>query len=50
MSIALGGSRPVGREDGWYLEPTIVTGVGPGQEIFEEEVFGPVLGVTHVRR
>lgn len=44
--IALGGGAPAGLEEGWYLEPTVVTGVGPGQEIFEEEVFGPVLGVT----
>jgi aldehyde dehydrogenase (NAD+)/betaine-aldehyde dehydrogenase len=46
VSIPLGGSRPAGREDEWYLEPTIVSDVGPGQEIFEEEVFGPVLGVS----
>jgi aldehyde dehydrogenase (NAD+) len=46
VSIALGGSRPAGREDEWYLEPTIVSGIRPGQEIFEEEVFGPVLGVS----
>jgi aldehyde dehydrogenase (NAD+) len=45
-SIALGGARPAGREDEWYLEPTVVSDVGPGQEIFEEEVFGPVLGVS----
>jgi aldehyde dehydrogenase (NAD+) len=37
-----GGSRP----QEWVLEPTIVTGVRPGSEIFEEEVFGPVLSVT----
>lgn len=46
VSIATGGARPAGREDEWYLEPTIVSGVGPGQEIFDEEVFGPVLGVS----
>ena len=44
--IVLGGQRPAGREDAWFLEPTIVTGAGPGTEIFEEEVFGPVLTVT----
>jgi aldehyde dehydrogenase (NAD+) len=43
--LALGGGRP-GRGDDWFLEPTIVTGVGPGAELFEEEVFGPVLSVT----
>ena len=46
VSIPLGGGRPAGREHEWYLEPTIVSGVRPGQEIFEEEVFGPVLGVS----
>jgi aldehyde dehydrogenase (NAD+)/betaine-aldehyde dehydrogenase len=44
--ITLGGGAPAGLEDGWYLEPTVVTDVSPGQEIFEEEVFGPVLAVT----
>ena len=44
--LLLGGGAPVGLEDGWYLEPTVVAGVGPGDEIFEEEVFGPVLSVT----
>lgn len=37
-----GGGRPAGRE-GWYLEPTLVAGAGPDSEIFNEEVFGPVL-------
>jgi aldehyde dehydrogenase (NAD+) len=46
VSVTLGGSRPAGREDEWFLEPTIVADVAPGQEIFEEEVFGPVLGVS----
>ncbi len=44
--LALGGGAPAGLENGWYLEPTVVTGVTRGQEIFEEEVFGPVLSVT----
>jgi aldehyde dehydrogenase (NAD+)/betaine-aldehyde dehydrogenase len=45
-AVVLGGARPEGREDEWYLAPTIVTGVRPGVELFEEEVFGPVLAVT----
>jgi aldehyde dehydrogenase (NAD+)/betaine-aldehyde dehydrogenase len=44
--IARGGGAPAGLDDGWYLEPTIVVDVGTGQEIFAEEVFGPVLSVT----
>lgn len=38
----VGGGRPDGL-DGWYLEPTLVSGVGAEAEIFNEEVFGPVL-------
>jgi aldehyde dehydrogenase (NAD+)/betaine-aldehyde dehydrogenase len=38
----VGGARPSGQE-GWYLEPTLVAGAGPEAEIFNEEVFGPVL-------
>ncbi len=44
--IVVGGGRPRGLEEGWYLEPTVVSGVRVGLELFEEEVFGPVLGVT----
>ncbi|HEX5192235.1 MAG TPA: aldehyde dehydrogenase family protein [Solirubrobacteraceae bacterium] len=44
--VRRGGGVPAGLDDGWYLEPTILEDVHPGQEIFEEEVFGPVLSVT----
>jgi acyl-CoA reductase-like NAD-dependent aldehyde dehydrogenase len=30
---------------GWFVEPTIFTGVEPGMRIAKEEVFGPVLSV-----
>ncbi len=30
---------------GWFVEPTIFTGVRPGMRIAQEEVFGPVLAV-----
>jgi len=30
---------------GWFVEPTIFTGVDPGMRIAKEEVFGPVLSV-----
>lgn len=42
-----GGGVPVieGREDGWFVEPTIFTGVNNGMPIAREEVFGPVLAV-----
>jgi len=44
--IALGGSRILQDSGGWYMEPTIVTGVKPDDAIAQQEVFGPVLAVT----
>ena len=46
--IALGGrdGRHDGREHGWFVEPTIFTGVTPRMRIFREEIFGPVLSVV----
>ena len=44
--IALGGARILQDTGGWYMEPTIVTGVKPDDAIAQQEVFGPVLAVT----
>jgi acyl-CoA reductase-like NAD-dependent aldehyde dehydrogenase len=43
----LGGSRATRPEcgDGWFVEPTIFTGVKNAMRIAQEEVFGPVLAV-----
>ncbi|UEG19537.1 aldehyde dehydrogenase [Pantoea ananatis] len=41
--VVLGGKR-AGRE-GFYFEPTIITGVHQEMEIMREEIFGPVLPV-----
>jgi aldehyde dehydrogenase (NAD+) len=43
--LVTGGNRAVGAglERGWYLEPTLLTGVGVSDEIWNEEVFGPVV-------
>ena len=41
----MGGSRPAGLDRGWFVEPTIFTGVGPSMTIAQEEIFGPVLAV-----
>ena len=43
--VAYGGGRPPGLDRGWFVEPTIFTGVEPGMRIAQEEVFGPVLAV-----
>jgi aldehyde dehydrogenase (NAD+) len=45
--LALGG-RPADRPEcgsGWFIEPTIFTGVDNRMRIAQEEVFGPVLSV-----
>jgi aldehyde dehydrogenase (NAD+)/betaine-aldehyde dehydrogenase len=42
-AFAVGGSRPGGAlAGGFYLEPTLVTGIGNGAEIAQEELFAPV--------
>ncbi|MVU81704.1 aldehyde dehydrogenase family protein [Nocardia sp. ET3-3] len=40
--IPVGGGRPAGLEDGFYLEATLVTGVPNTAEIAQEELFAPV--------
>lgn len=47
--LALGGSRILQDTGGWYMEPTVMTGVKPEHRIAREEVFGPVLAVTPFR-
>jgi gamma-glutamyl-gamma-aminobutyraldehyde dehydrogenase len=44
--LALGGSRILQDTGGWYMEPTILTGVSPQDRVAQEEVFGPVLAVS----
>jgi len=41
--VVLGGGR-----DGNYIEPTILTGIAPGDEASQEEFFGPVAQVYRV--
>ena len=38
-----------GSEEGYYIEPTILTNVDPREVIAQEEVFGPVLVVIRAR-
>ncbi len=44
--VAGGPGRPDGFEKGWYTRPTLFADVRPGTDLFENEVFGPVLAVT----
>jgi aldehyde dehydrogenase (NAD+) len=46
-TAVLGGKRPSLPEcgDGWFVEPTIFSGVKNSMRIAQEEVFGPVLSI-----
>jgi aldehyde dehydrogenase (NAD+) len=41
----VGGGTPTHLDRGFYVEPTVFRGVGPGMRIAREEIFGPVLVV-----
>jgi aminomuconate-semialdehyde/2-hydroxymuconate-6-semialdehyde dehydrogenase len=43
-TIVAGGRRVDGK--GWFVEPTIVTGLGTDCRVLQEEIFGPVVTVT----
>jgi acyl-CoA reductase-like NAD-dependent aldehyde dehydrogenase len=44
--IRLGGRPPARLPAGFFYEPTVLTGLGPDQPVFQEEIFGPVLPVV----
>lgn len=49
-TLACGGvrRRGAGFDRGWFVEPTVMTGVTAGMRIAREELFGPVLCVLRV--
>ncbi|GAA2574048.1 aldehyde dehydrogenase [Actinomadura fulvescens] len=42
-SFACGGGRPAGRDRGFWIEPTLITGLTNDHRAAREEIFGPVL-------
>ncbi len=44
-TLALGGGKPADQDRGWFVEPTLFTGVDNSMTIAREEIFGPVLVV-----
>jgi betaine-aldehyde dehydrogenase len=45
LTPAVGGGRPTGLNRGYYLEPTLIGGVGADARVAREEIFGPVICV-----
>lgn len=43
--LAMGGGRPRGLDVGYYVEPTVLTGVHNAMRVAREEIFGPVVCV-----
>jgi len=44
--VVLGGDRILQETGGYFMQPTIVTGVNREASLFQKEVFGPLLSVT----
>lgn len=44
-TILTGGKTPEGMDQGFYLEPTIITGLTKNCRVVREEIFGPVVTV-----
>ncbi|QBY01464.1 aldehyde dehydrogenase [Rhodophyticola sp. CCM32] len=45
-TIVTGGDRILTETGGYYMAPTVITGVAAEATLAQQEVFGPVLGVT----
>ena len=44
-TLVCGGGRPSGLDRGYFIEPTVFTGVTSSMRVAQEEIFGPVLAV-----
>ncbi|MBO1756088.1 gamma-aminobutyraldehyde dehydrogenase [Allobranchiibius sp. CTAmp26] len=47
-NIAAGGHRMSGLGDGYFLEPTVVSGLTQEDEMSQHEIFGPVISVQRI--
>lgn len=48
-TAVVGGGRPSQFDLGWWVQPTVLDGVGPDMRVAQEEIFGPVLSVITYR-
>ncbi|RSL54232.1 hypothetical protein CEP54_009993 [Fusarium duplospermum] len=44
-NVLCGGKRPENLKNGYFLEPTIISGMTPDMLTTQEEIFGPLLGL-----
>ena len=48
--ILCGGDKPANlaahNADGYFLNPTVITNIGPSSRVFMDEIFGPVVTIT----
>jgi aldehyde dehydrogenase (NAD+) len=44
-AFACGGGRPADRDQGFFIEPTVISGLANDARVAREEIFGPVLVV-----
>lgn len=44
-SVVAGGGRPAGSETGYFVEPTVLTGVRQHHDVARQEIFGPVVSI-----
>lgn len=42
-TIECGGGRPAGKDKGFFVEPTLISGLDNSSRVAQEEIFGPVL-------
>jgi acyl-CoA reductase-like NAD-dependent aldehyde dehydrogenase len=47
-TVACGGSRPTANNNGWFFEPTVLTGITPDMDIMNQESFGPSAPICKV--
>ena len=47
--VETGGGRPSGFNRGWFVEPTVLTGVTQDMDILNNESFGPVAPICRVK-
>lgn len=46
-TVATGGGSPDG--PGWFVEPTVITGVTPDADLMQQEIFGPLAAISTFR-